>query len=228
MVTRNVVFSYYNFQINPDIANYKEQVMAKLITDTSIEYMPLQYNAKDGDIYPDQVINYGLNELFYNQNYDNVLVLDIDCIPLSVDAMHYVFEKANAGVLIGNAQRSHYIENNEHIFIGSSCICINRTVYEQLGKPSMGPTSRGDIGEEFVYLAEEKNMPIEIFYPQSYEASPYGATSWALTGELPHYGIGTTFEKSDKIAMYYHLFESRTNLHVDKFISKCLTLLNTL
>ena len=228
MVTRNVVFSYYNFQINPDIANYKEQVMAKLISNTDIEYMPLQYNAKDGDIYPDQVINYGLNELFYNQNYDNVLVLDIDCIPLSTDAMHYVFERANNGVLIGNAQRSHYLENNEHIFIGSSCMCVNKSVYEQLGKPSMGPTSRGDIGEELVYLAEERQLPIEIFYPQSYEASPYGAESWALTGDLPHYGIGTTFEKLDKTAMYYHLFESRTNLHVDKFISKCLTLLNTL
>jgi hypothetical protein len=228
MVTKNVVFSYYNFQINPDIANYKEQVMSKLISNTDIKYMPLQYNAKDGDIYPDQVINYGLNELFYSQNYDNVLVLDIDCIPLNVHAMHYVFEKANDGVLIGNAQRSHYIQNNEHVFIGSSCMCVNRTVYEKLGKPSMVPTARGDIGEEFVYLAEEKNIPIEIFYPQSYEASPYGAESWALKGDLPHYGIGTTFESSDGKSKFYHLFESRHNLHVDKFISKCELVLNTL
>lgn len=224
---KNAIFSYCNHQINPDIPKYQKLVIDKIVKDIGIDFHPLFYNAKDGDIYPDQVINYGLNELFYNQKYDTVLVLDIDCIPLNQQSLMYIFDKAGVGTLIGNAQRSHYIENNEHIFIGSSCMCINKIVYEQLEKPNMAPTARGDIGEEFTYLAEEKNIPIEIFYPQSYEASPYGATSWALSGHLPHYGIGTTFESADKTPRFYHLFESRTNLHVDKFISKCLTVLNT-
>ena len=106
-------------------------------------------------------------------------------------------------------------------------MCVNRTVFESLGKPSMTPTIRGDIGEEFTYKAEELNIPIEFFYPESYEASPYGAKSWALKGDLPHYGIGTTFESEDKRPRFYHLFESRTNLHVDKFVSKCESVLNT-
>ena len=224
---KNAIFSYYNFQINPEIPKYQKLVIEKVAKEIGVDFHPLFYNAKDGDLYPDQVINYGLNELLYNQKYDNVLVLDIDCIPLNQQALTHIFQKASLGFLIGNAQRSHYIENNEHIFIGSSCICINKLVFERLGKPSMVPTARGDIAEEFVYIAEEKNMPIEFFYPQSYEASPYGATSWALKGDLPHYGIGTTFESSDGRARFYHLFESRTNLHVDKFISKCETVLNT-
>lgn len=225
---KNAIFSYYNYQINPDIPKYQKLVIDKLIQDVGCDYHPLFYNAKDGDLYPDQVINYGLNELFYNQLYDNVLILDIDCIPLNQQALSYIFDKAGQNILIGNAQRSHYLENNEHIFIGSSCMCVNKTVYESLGKPSMGPTIRGDIGEELAYLAEEKNIPIEIFYPQSYEASPYAAESWALSGDLPHYGIGTIFESSDGRPRFYHLFESRTNLHVDKFISKCESVLNTL
>lgn len=225
---KNAIFSYHNYQINPEIPKYQKLVIDKLTKDIGVEFHPLFYNAKDGDIYPDQVINYGLNELIYNQKYDNILVLDIDCIPLNQQALTYIFYKAGQNVLIGNAQRSHYIQNNEHVFIGSSCMCVSRTVYEKLGKPSMVPTARGDIGEEFVYLAEEKNIPIEIFYPQSYEASPHGATSWALKGDLPDYGIGTTFESSDGRPKFYHLFESRHNLHVDKFISKCESVLNTL
>jgi hypothetical protein len=225
---KNAIFSYHNHQINPEIPKYQKLVIDKLVKEIGVDFHPLFYNAKDGDIYPDQVINYGLNELIYNQKYDNVLVLDVDCIPLNQQALTHIFYRASKNVLIGNAQRSHYIENNEHIFIGSSCMCVNRTVYETLGKPSMSPTARGDIGEEFVYLAEERNIPIEIFYPQSYEASPYGAESWALKGDLPHYGIGTTFESSDGRPRFYHLFESRTNLHVDKFISKCESVLNTL
>ena len=224
---KNVIFSYHNYQIHPDIPKYQKLVLDKIITGTDIVFNPLFYNAKDGDVFPDQVINYGLNELFYNQHYDNVLILDVDCIPLNLQALTYIFDKASNQVLIGNAQRSHYIQNDEHIFIGSSCLCINKTVYEQLGKPSSGPTARGDIAEEFVYLAEEKNMPIEFFYPHSYEASPYGAPSWALTGNLNHYGIGTTFMSNDNIHRFYHLFESRHNLHINKFVTKCNYVLNT-
>jgi hypothetical protein len=32
---------------------------------------------------PDQVIDYGIQKLFYEDSYDTVLMLDIDCIPLS-------------------------------------------------------------------------------------------------------------------------------------------------
>ena len=225
---KNGIFSYCNHQINPEIPKYQKLVIDALTKDIGVEFHPLFYNANDGDVYPDQVINYGLNELIYNKKFDNVLVLDIDCIPLNQAALTHIFFRAGKNILIGNAQRSHYLENNEHIFIGSSCMCVNRTVFDKLGRPSMSPTARGDIGEELTYLAEEKNVPVEIFYPQSYEASPYGATSWALSGDLPHYGIGTTFESDDGRPRFYHLFESRTNLHVDKFISKCETVLNTL
>jgi hypothetical protein len=223
-MSKNAIFTYCNFQINPEIAENQKKVVEKLCEHIA-DFHPLFYNAPNDKVYPDQVIDYGLNELFYNQRYDNVLVLDIDCIPLNQAALTRVFYQSSRGVLIGNAQRSHYIENDEHIFIGSSCMCINKQVYEQLGKPSMSPTSRGDIGEEFVYRADELGVPVEFFYPHSYETSPYGATSWALKGDLPHYGIGTTF--GDGRPRFYHLFESRTNLNVHRFVAKCQEVLNS-
>lgn len=219
------IFTYYNFQINPEIPKHQHTVVQTLLQGTThIDFMPLQYNGKDGDVYPDQAINYGLNELFKN-GYDNVLILDVDCIPLNIETIAYTFARATQGYLVGNAQRSHYIENDEHIFIGSSCLCLSKTTFEKLGSPSFSPTKRGDIAEELTYLAEEKGIPLEIYLPESYEASPAGATSWALKGDLPHYGIGTTFKNDNGYAKFYHLFESRHNLHVDKFINKCKTVL---
>lgn len=215
------IFTYYNFQIDPEIPRHQHAVIQKLLEGTShIDFCPLQYNGKDGEIYPDQVINYGLNELF-DKGYENVLILDVDCIPMDIDSIAYTFGRATQGKLVGNAQRSHYIENDEHIFIGSSCICVNKNVFEKLGKPSFSPTTRGDIGEELTFLAEEKGIPVEIYIPESYEASPAGATSWALKGDLPHYGIGTTFTNDTGRAKFYHLFESRTNLNVARFVAKC-------
>jgi len=222
----NAILSYFNYQIDPRIPEYQHKVVNKFASLTGIDFYPLFYNAKDGDLYPDQVIDYALNVLFYEKQYDNVLILDVDCIPITFDALPYVFDKANNGVLIGNAQRSHYIENNEHVFIGSSCICINKTVFEHLGKPSFVPTKRGDIAEELVYIAQAKNMPVEFLIPHDYEASPYGAAEWALTGNLNPYGIGTTFMKENGDLMFYHLFESRHNLNVERFLAKVQQVLN--
>lgn len=223
-MVNNTIFTYCNHQINSFIPEWQSMVINKLIENTDIHYNPLTYNANDGDLFPDDVIHYGLYTLF-EKGYKNVLILDIDCIPLSTDALTYTFDRANSGTLIGNIQRSHYIQNDEHVFIGSSCLCLNNDVYERLGVPSFAPTKRGDIAEELTYLAEEKNIPIEFYIPHSYEASPYGCENWALKGNLNPYGIGTTFMRLDQTPMFYHLFESRHNLHVDKFVNKCNTIL---
>lgn len=224
---RNVIFTYCNYQIDPRIAENQSKVINKMIPNLNVDFPgPLFYNAKDGDMFPDQVIEYALDILFYQQLYDNVLILDIDCIPLNPKALTYIFDKASNGYLIGNAQRSHYIENDAHMFIGSSCICINKTVFEQLGKPKFTPTKRGDIAEELVYIAEARNMPVEFLVPHDYETSPHGAPEWALVGDLKPYGIGTTFMTMAGDLMFYHLFESRHNLNVERFLAKVQQVLN--
>jgi hypothetical protein len=224
-MVKNTIFTYYNHQIHPDIATYQHAVINKIIEGTDIDFNPLKYNADDGQLYPDNVIHYGLHTLF-DKGYENIFILDIDCIPLSLNALTYTFDKASNGTLIGNAQRSHHLDNNEHIFVGSSCLCLNGKLYESMGVPSFTPTNRGDIAEELAYVAEEKNIPIEFFVPHSFESKPNGCDSWALTGDMKPYGIGTTFMKQDGELMFYHLFESRTNLNVERFVSKCQEMLN--
>ena len=221
---RNTIFSYCNFQIHPDIPTHQAKVIEKITHNLGIDFNPLTYNAKDGDMVPDQVIEYGISEL-YNQGYDNILLLDIDCVPLNIDALLYTFHKASQGVLIGNAQRSNHLDNDKHVFIGSSCLCLNRTVYERLGKPSFKPTNRSDIAEELVYIADDIGLPKEIYEPLNYEASPYGCDYWPLNDSMPNYGIGTTFKRYDGHPMFYHLFESRLNINVERFVNKCNSIL---
>lgn len=222
---KNGIFTYYNLQIHPNIIECQKQVINKLIEGFDIQYYPMQYNAKDGEMFPDDCINQGVNELFYKGGYDNIFILDIDCIPLSKSAVKYTFERASQGYLIGNVQRSSYIENDNHLFVGSSCLCINKYTFEKIGRPNAAPTKRGDICEEWTYLAEEHDVPIEFYIPDSYEASPYGAENWTLSGDLKPYGIGTTFKNVMDNEMFYHLFESRTNLNVDRFVKKSVSIL---
>lgn len=219
---KNTIFTYCNFQVDPRIAENQTKVINKIREGTGIDFNPLTYKLKDGEWFPNQCINYGLHTLFFEKGYDNVLILDIDCIPLSRYALNYTFFKATCGYLIGDVQRSLHLQNNEHLFVGSSCLCINREMYEKIGRVSADCTNRGDICEEFTYIYEQNNLPIELYVPQSYESKPYGIDEWPLSGDLKPYGIGTTFEhRETHEPMFYHLFESRLNQNVERFVRKC-------
>ena len=55
-------------------------------------------------------------------SYDAILFLDIDAIPLHEDAIDYYIDAAMEGKVIGNAQRSNHIENNQHVFAAPSAV----------------------------------------------------------------------------------------------------------
>lgn len=223
MIKRSI-FTYCNFQIEREIADLQKQVIDQFNTVPNCKYEYLFYNRPDGEIVPNQVINYGLNKLFYEDNYDTILMLDIDCIPLNTRALEYSFLRAEQGVLIGNVQRSNHIENNRHIYPAPSCITITKNMFERLGRPSFDVTYRGDIGEELCYLAEEKGIEIEMFMPQSFEELAQGYNkreAWNLRDDQPKYGIGTTFVDKDGNEMFYHLFQCRLNIFNHRFKNKC-------
>lgn len=154
-------------------------------------------------------------------------MLDIDCVPLNSNAIDYVFDKASQGHIVGNIQRSNHLNNDEHVYVAPSAFCISKNTFELLGKPSFAPTSRSDIGEELCFIAENNDVPLEMFLPKCYEELPVGKIPWSLKGNMPKYGIGTTFVNDDKIEMFYHLFESRSNSFNDLFYNKCVNILTS-
>lgn len=221
------IFTYYNFQVQTELVDYQKRVVSKFIPE-DIVHETLEYKQPDGVVLPFQVLDYAINELFYNKGYDSVMVLDVDAIPLSTFAITQTFDIAEFTSIVGNAQRSNHIENNQHVYVGSPLMTFTRKFFEQIGKPSFAPTHRGDTGEEFSYLAREKGLGVEMYMPAHYEANPTYQKDrpWDLADGMPKYGIGTTYrDEVTQTDMFYHLFESRVNTHNELFIAKCQTIL---
>lgn len=226
---KRAIFTYCNHQIEEKIPYLQKQIINKFNTNKLCKYEYLHYKKPDGEMTPDQVIEYGLEKLFYEDNYDTILMLDIDCIPLSTKALEYVFERAEQGVLVGNVQRSNHLDNGKHIYPAPSCVCLTKELYEKLDKPSWKPTNRSDIGEELCYIAEDKGVEIEMFMPGKYEEVPYFTSNerklWDLRDGDPQFGIGTTFVDKDGNEMFYHLFQSRLNVFNHLFFLKCASIM---
>lgn len=184
-----------------------------------IKFIPLRYNLPHKFISHHQVLDFGMRELF--KTYNNILVLDVDAIPLSKDAIDYTFEQIKKNKLVGCAQRSMHIDNNKHVYVGSPVIGFSWELFESMGCPSFVPTNRGDTAEELTYICEEKNLPVEIYRPVHFEKAPVGAPYWELETPDQRYGIGTTFANKDGAYTFYHLFESRVTVHNNLFIEKC-------
>lgn len=223
---KRCIFSYSNHQIEDKIITLQNKVIDKYNKIFNCKYEYLRYKEPDGKMFPDQVIDYAFQKLFYEENYETILMLDIDCVPLSTEALEYTFQQAEEGKLIGNVQRSNHIENNKHTYVAPSALCITRETFEKLGRPSFKTSNRGDIAEELTYLAEQKGIEIEKFMPKSYESLPFaGGKPWSLGDGEPEYGIGTTFINKNNKEMFYHLFESRVHKFNDLFFLKCAQLL---
>lgn len=223
---KRAIFTYSNFQVDTKIVEYQKLVVDRLNSVPHTTYEYLRYNAPDGVVWPDAVIDHGFRSLFYERDFDTILLLDIDCIPLNSRSLHYVFERAEQGVLIGNIQRANHIENNQHVYIAPSAMCVSRETYEKLGKPSFAPNSMGDVAEFITYVAEQRSIPMEMFIPNSYEKLPHQRdTPWPLAPDMPEYGIGTTYVDSSGREMFYHLFQSSIAKHDELFYNKCKSVL---
>ena len=159
-------------------------------------------------------------------DYDVVMFLDIDCIPLNENSIDSYLQKAADGYLIGNAQRSNHIQNEQHMFAAPSALAISRETFIRIGKPSALETKRSDVAEEYTFKAEEAGVPIELLLPKSFDAPPFryaweGAQPgyWALADGYPVYGIGTTF--GDEEVEFYHNFQIFTPGQQERFWARC-------
>lgn len=166
-------------------------------------------------------------------DHDVILILDIDCIPLSDVSIDYYLEEAAAGKIIGNVQRSNHIENDQHLFAAPSAIAISKETFLKIGKPSAQETMRSDVAEEYTWMAEAANIPVELILPLSFDKAPhkYGWEKdqnphWALKDGMPVYGIGTTFGNRNDGALFYHNFQIAHPGNQEMFWARCEEALN--
>lgn len=164
--------------------------------------------------------------------YDAFLFLDIDAIPLHEDAIDYYIDEAMKGNIIGNAQRSNHIENNQHVFAAPSATAISRETFEKIGKPSAFESNRSDVLEEYTWAAESHGVSVDLVMPLRYDVSPQRyewekdqPPYWALADGMPVYGMGTTYGRDGK-DLFYHNFQIRMPGQQERFWTKCEEVLN--
>jgi hypothetical protein len=156
-----------------------------------------------------------LDEIMTNAANDLVIFLDIDCVPLTKDAIPALATTAHDGALAGCVQRANHIANGAHVYIGAFCMAVSRPIWEQIGRPSFEPTWRGDVGEELTYRCEETGVPVVMLWPSRVE-EPH----WDLT-EGRRFGVNTEYE-----AAFLHTFNIRSPHYQPQFLQRCHAILS--
>lgn len=160
-----------------------------------------------------------IDSIIQQSGEDVVAFLDVDAIPLNIDAVKQCIDYIYDGnFIIGNGQVSNHIPPAIHRFVAPSFCFINRHTWLISGKPSAQANQYCDILQYLTYHAQNNNIPYKIINPAFFQI-PFdrGTDKYGSDGQ---YGIGTTFAQNDTLYSY-HLFQSRTNLYIDKFISTC-------
>jgi hypothetical protein len=220
LVEKAVIISFYMQNCPTEFRDYQQKVVQKF--NPGYQHAQVQYVGEHGAAM-NQVLN-----MAKDQGVKVVLFLDIDAIPLHKDALHYYIKKAADGFLVGNAQRSNHIINNQHVYCGSPCVGISVENWIKIGSPSAKPTTRGDVAEELTYAAEAANLPIDIVMPSHHDAPPIRMhwendirPYWPLADGMPVYGIGTTYELPGIGNGLWHMFQSFHPGQKERFINKC-------
>lgn len=165
--------------------------------------------------------------------HDTILILDLDCIPLSTTAIDYYLKKASEGFLIGNIQRSNHLENNQHVFAAPSAAALSKETFVKLGMPSALENQRSDVLEEYTWAAHNVGVPVEYMMPLRYDAAPVRydwekdkSPYWNLADGMPVYGMGTTYGSHHLGDMFWHNFQIREPGQQERFWAKCEEVLN--
>lgn len=160
-------------------------------------------------------------------DFDVMVFLDIDALPLNDLAIDRYVEEAYNGALVGNIQRTNHIQNGQHTFVAPSAMAISTSTFLTIGKPSAIETPRSDVAEEYSWLCERQGLKVIKYMPLRFEGRPAESPSWALADGMPHYGRQTTFGNTETgEETFWHNFQSFHPGQHEKFMAKCESILN--
>jgi hypothetical protein len=210
------ICSVYYDNLNPRVRELHKQVVEKFMPE-SATYYQLRANDHGSAMFR---MTKQLAITRKDHDFDRIIWLDIDCIPLNRQAFELKFN------FWGCAQRANHIENGRHLYASPFAMGITLNTYEKLNYPTFSATYRGDVGEELTYGYEQHYglQPI-LLPPMSIEQAPEGGY-WELTGRKPYekFGLGTIYAWDER-PLFYHAFQIRDRSSLKRFEAKCAEVL---
>lgn len=150
---------------------------------------------------------------------DVICFLDADCVPINFDkfieCIRYVQRNKT---FLGIAQASNHIHPKSHTYAAPPFFAVHKECWSKVST-SFTETPRGDVAEEFSYVAEAKGIRYRCLYPTTFEREPVEGV-WPL-GNYGYYGVGTTFDNT-----VYHLYQGRMGNNVELFVERCDEIVN--
>jgi hypothetical protein len=176
-------------------------------------------------------IDYMLRDGLDYGGYDTLILLDIDAIPLHKRSFDTILEMTeNATKISGVPQASNHLHApyNEDLFVAPSVMCIPRSLWEEIGKPSAQPDRWNDVAQNISRKAGGGRVSMLDVY--SYEKAPEpvmlpdgrvdAPPFWNLGKTGQRYGLNTTFHLGGQ-PLFFHSFQSWAPGQQSRFIEKC-------
>ena len=198
------IHSMYWDNIDPRIPEYQKKVFDKL----GLKIIQHRLNGVDHGTWVDWV-------LFNEKEADVILFMDIDCIPLCKSAIDDIPTICADGTLYGAAGCANHLDKNR-AYVGAWFMAVNVNTWNKFGRPTCRALSNSDVAQNLTDAWLEYKQNVVMVYP-----SKVDVPLWDLPGMPNAYGHGTTYGN-----VCYHLFESRNQTNIDRFITKCEEVLN--
>lgn len=187
------VHTFYRSNISPDIV----ECQAKVFKHLGIELIQCLDDSMSHSDWLDWI---------FNTDRDLTVVCDIDAFPLSRAAYIRFVDRIRLGAVVGLEQVANHLDPCAAyagpMFLG----CLGQT-YQDLGRPSLAPIDRMDVGQNLTSTAQKRGVAVEMIAPK-FAILP----KWPLA-DRGIFGIGTFYGSLD----FFHLFESRSDSSVALF-----------
>ena len=198
------IHSMFWGNIDPRIPECQKRVFNKL----GLEVIQHRLDGVDHGTWMDWVLD---NE----KEEDVILFMDIDCIPLLKTAIDNVESTCENGSLYGAAGCANHLDKNRD-YAGAWFVGVNVNTWNKLGRPTCRALSISDVAQNLTDCWRDNGVNVTLVYPNKVEIP-----KWDLPNMPLGYGIGTTYGN-----LCYHLFESRSNENIERFVKKCEEVLN--
>lgn len=209
------IYSIYMKNVPEELRSYQKQVVEKFLPE-NVHFEQYLYEPQTEDIHHTFIDahDYAIMECFKKNTSPIFILLDIDCIPLSRNAILFLISRAKAGALVGCAHTASHIQNCS-TFVGPFCMAFSVAKYQELGSPSFLKTTRTDCAGELTSVWQIKKQEVNFLLPSAVQNPRWKLQSYDI-------GLGTTYADA-----FYHAFMAREGTGNQLFIDKCKEILNT-